>query len=687
MKIGITLGLKDNKESIWTNGIKLNVLNLVRLLKKSKKKYEVCILNSIKSDWTIKPSYLTDINIYDFSEKFMDMDLIIVMGAQVSDDDLKKFKSQGNKKVVSYKCGNNYVLHMEEALFNQSGAGNVKEEKFDSKYETSFDEIWYIPQQHENNNGYYRTLYRTNSVIVPFLWDSKDLDEALKDVDASNQRGSFKKDSKYAPKNKKVLGVMEPNLNIVKYALVPTMIAEESYRTEIGKSKIDKLMLTNAVELGKNKTFMSVVKTFDLFNDKKISAESRYQTAFIVSQHLDVVISHQLMNPLNYLYLDVAHMGYPVLHNAYMCKDLGYYYEGSDTFEGSNMLNWILENHDKNLESYKEKNQKVLNRYSINNPNLIKTYDKLIENLFNGKGNEGLSYDVMKNLYTDLDLTEVEIVKKSTEKVKIDDVIFYVIYCNDDRLDFMKRQFLELDLASNVVFFKAHTPKDSSEWIVKNDKYSSDKLQSCLRSHISAIKDFTDNYPDKRYVCVVEDDVSFLKENFKKRLLESLDSFNKNDNIDYLSIGYLPTIINIKPHIFDNNFLDNEKLSLVKNKDGVYYSFKNPKFTIWGAQTQIFPMETAKKIVNYLDKESGQEIYDFVNEHTKQTPIKQNKVLYLTPDSVFPIMFEQGLVHPPLAVENLIPSSIHMNDGFKSRLENWLKYEEMGYIKFSNYYK
>ena len=36
LKIGITIGLKDNKESIWTNGIKQNILMLTRLLKNSK---------------------------------------------------------------------------------------------------------------------------------------------------------------------------------------------------------------------------------------------------------------------------------------------------------------------------------------------------------------------------------------------------------------------------------------------------------------------------------------------------------------------------------------------------------------------------------------------------------------------------------------------------------------------------
>jgi hypothetical protein len=64
LKIGITLGLKSNTESIWTNGIKQNVLMLVELLKKSTRNYNVCILNSTNVDFTEKPNYLKDIDIH-----------------------------------------------------------------------------------------------------------------------------------------------------------------------------------------------------------------------------------------------------------------------------------------------------------------------------------------------------------------------------------------------------------------------------------------------------------------------------------------------------------------------------------------------------------------------------------------------------------------------------------------------
>lgn len=391
LKIGITLGLKNNKESIWTNGIKQNVLMLVHLLKNSKKNYEVCILNIFNVDFTEKPSYLKDIDIFYFNDKFMEMDLLISMGGQILDSDAKKFKENKDKRIVSYKCGNNYVLSMEEILFKESKTG--------SEIEQEIDELWYVPQQDEVNRGYYTTLHRTNAIIVPFVWHPKFLYEKALEIEKGYKLGVYKKSWQYEiGKEKKIIGIMEPNLNIVKFCLIPTMIVEESYRGEIGKNHIDKLRITNGEQLKTNKLFMSYVKTFDLFKDNKISAESRYQTAYVLTQHLDVLVCHQILNPLNYLYLDAVYLGYPILHNAHMCKDLGYYYEGSDTVEGAKMLDWVLTEHDNNIEEYDKRNDLVLQRYHADNEELISTYDKLIENLWNG-GNNNLEYNPETNLY------------------------------------------------------------------------------------------------------------------------------------------------------------------------------------------------------------------------------------------------------------------------------------------------
>jgi len=393
LKIGITLGLQSNTESIWTNGMKQNVLMFIHLLKQSKNGYQVCILNTIDVDFSEKkPSYLDGIDIYNFKEKFMDMDLIVMMGAQVYDADIQKFKEDKNKRFIGYKCGNNYIIHMENVMFKEN-----KKKYFE--YENTFDELWYIPQQHDTNSGFFSTLYRTNAFIVPFIWHHKFLLESVKDIEKGYVDGRYKKGYKYNPdKEKKVVGIMEPNINIVKYGLIPTMIAEESYRGEIGNKKINKVMITNSEKVKENHEFMSMIRTFDLFKDKKLSAESRYQTAFILTQHFDIIVSHQILNPLNYLYLDAAFLGYPVLHNASLCKDLGYYYENGDTKQGAKMLDYILTEHDDNLQEYHERNDLVLQRYHADNENLIETYDRLIYNLFNG-GNKDLVYNPNTNLY------------------------------------------------------------------------------------------------------------------------------------------------------------------------------------------------------------------------------------------------------------------------------------------------
>jgi hypothetical protein len=89
-------------------------------LKKSQKNYEVCLLNTMKVDFTDKPDYLKNIDIHYIDDKYKEIDLMIVMGSQVTAKILQDFKSMENKKIVSYKCGNNYILAMEDILFKEN---------------------------------------------------------------------------------------------------------------------------------------------------------------------------------------------------------------------------------------------------------------------------------------------------------------------------------------------------------------------------------------------------------------------------------------------------------------------------------------------------------------------------------------------------------------------------------------
>lgn len=388
LKIGITIDT-THINSLWVNGIQLNILFLYELLKKT---HYVCLLIAEKDGVPTKPEHLKNVDLFWVEEKMQDLDLIFIMGTELRHEVLTKFKQTPNKKVIAYRCGNSYLVTAEQILFKP----NLDNQRF---YENLFDEVWFVPQQQECNQGYFEVLHRTKALAVPFLWHHKFISKSAAIVEVEHRKNKSKKGYAYNKhKNKKVLGILEPNINLQKYCLLPAMIAEECYRKPELKEKIEKLMIGNSAKLKNHKTFLTILKTFDLYNDGKISSEQRYETTFIVTQHMDVVISHQIINALNYLYLDVAFLGYPILHNAWMCKDVGYYYEASNVQEGASKLEWILNEHDKNIESYVERNNIALNRYNIDNPKLLECYNELIHNVFNGIDNKKYIYNPATNL-------------------------------------------------------------------------------------------------------------------------------------------------------------------------------------------------------------------------------------------------------------------------------------------------
>jgi hypothetical protein len=121
IKIGITISLKDAEESFWTNGMKINILTLIRLLSRSKQNYDIYLLNTSNIDLSKRNPILNGIQLFSIEEKYREMDLLISMGSQISREILTDFKSlKSTNKVITYKCGNNYVLAIEEILFKES---------------------------------------------------------------------------------------------------------------------------------------------------------------------------------------------------------------------------------------------------------------------------------------------------------------------------------------------------------------------------------------------------------------------------------------------------------------------------------------------------------------------------------------------------------------------------------------
>ena len=373
-KIGITFDPPDSPLNMFSNGIRQNALFFNELL-----------LNIGYDSYLIVNDNRIDKadSLYGFGEgryKFTKMsdildskfDVIFQFGVDISVDILLKLR--GVSKLIQYNCGNEYIYDTEHALFGKGSKANQYTTLSD--YHPIFDQIWSIPQMSNTNLYYWKTLYRCDSIEVPFIWSPLAINQYESDCINSNI-GNLK----YRNKGKsKKLAIFEPNINVIKWFFPALLVCENAYR--IDNSNIDHTFITNINDKFNIDFLNEIIKSLDIYKDKKMSIESRYNTLYFMANHADIAVSHQLENPLNYLYLDLAWMGWPVVHNAHLCKDVGYYYEGFNYEEGGNVLLDVINNHDKNADEYLKRNREIIDRYLPINKKLQESYKILIDNLF-----------------------------------------------------------------------------------------------------------------------------------------------------------------------------------------------------------------------------------------------------------------------------------------------------------------
>lgn len=368
LNIGVTIFLKEENQSVWTNGIIQNAIFLARTLMNSEKKYNVYIVNiseikiTNKLDWDIE-KYKT-VHINEVKDK---LDLLIMLGGTLIPEDVQAIRNSGCK-VISYKCGNEYIISMENIMFN---ARTDMRPTY-----MPLDEVWIIPQMENTNSEYWRMFYRTNIITIPFVWNSMFLDKSIEEL-IKNGINPF-----YKPSEKpKRLSVFEPNINVYKFLMYPVLIAEDVYRKR--PELIETLKVTNTTEVRKNPELVHLMMQLDIVKESKASFEDRFPMPWFLATYTDVVLSHQWENPLNYAYLDAVYMKYPIVHNAHLFKDAGYYYEGFNISQGTEQLLYALTEHDKHLDVYEEKTKNIIHKYNSDNMDNVRIYDELIEKLFN----------------------------------------------------------------------------------------------------------------------------------------------------------------------------------------------------------------------------------------------------------------------------------------------------------------
>lgn len=365
LRIGITIGIRDVAESLWLNGIKQNALYLAKLFQGSIHRHQVVLLNT--TGVSITDEIPWDRKVFptlSFDAGWKGLDVLIELGGQIDWDQTTRLKDQGTK-IVSYCCGPEYVQNIEAMIFGRA--------LYDSVFVNErYDDLWVIPQIWRMNKGFFETLRRCPAREVPFVWDPLAIDSASRDLP---ERGE------YRPRgDAKRLSVIEPNVDVLKFCLYPIFIAELGYRAV--PDKVQYLHVSNADRFARDsREFIALMHHLDIVKAAKASFIGRMTTPHFLREFTDVVISHQWGLPLNYLYLECCWQGYPLVHNAELVSDLGYYYPENDLDAGAQQLVRILSRHDEAWQEYMAEQRSRIMRFHSENSQLIGVYDDLLFHL------------------------------------------------------------------------------------------------------------------------------------------------------------------------------------------------------------------------------------------------------------------------------------------------------------------
>lgn len=370
LRVGITIGLRDAAETLWNNGIKQNAVFLAEALRHCANVASVRLVNTTAVPVT--PALPWDLSRWPtcaFDEAKDALDVLIELGGQIDAAQTEHLKRRG-ARLVSYCCGFEYVHAMESILFDRPLWGSAL------FVNPRYDDIWMVPQVERASRPYFEVLRRRHARVVPFVWSPVFLAQRSRMLPHG---GVYQPQPQPQPGPRAWrLSVMEPNINVVKFCLYPILIAEEAYRA--APEAIARLQVTNTLDKAqKNAEFIALMHQLDIVRDHKAVFLGRCETPQFLAEHTDILISHQWENPLNYLYLEACWQGYPLVHNASLCPELGYYYEANDLRAGAAQVLAIIGQHDAQAAAYRTRQRAYIARYLPGEPALTAHYAQLLD--------------------------------------------------------------------------------------------------------------------------------------------------------------------------------------------------------------------------------------------------------------------------------------------------------------------
>lgn len=265
-------------------------------------------------------------------------------------------------------CGNVFVLLQEEFVFDVHHIMH--------HYMQSYITENWVMEMYDYSLDYIALLTGKPTRIVPYVWDP----DVVRTYISKNNL--FAGTNGPADNSKVNILLFEPNMSIHKNALVPILIANEYYRRNPDRLNKVYVFCGDKVLPKMNKT---VLNSLEIVKDSRLEMYGRIIMPYIVdnierhNRFLNVVVSYNLLNKLNFLHLELFDMGLPIVHNCEPYKENGLYFGDFDISKAVELIVATRESFDR--DAYKSKCLPILNRFASGNSERIGRYQQLLSTI------------------------------------------------------------------------------------------------------------------------------------------------------------------------------------------------------------------------------------------------------------------------------------------------------------------
>ena len=373
INVAITVNITDPTESFFTNGIKQNAIILRDCLIKAEVVNECYYMNFgtqkdvSKSPWNEYDKWI----INDFKEALEKIDLFINVCIFMGDGEIQAARAKG-AKVINHVMGNEYYGFMENVLFKTDHPSIIRKVK-------GMDASWISPHLYENNKALFEVLYDAPAEIGPYIWSPRFLMHHVEELKLKGYPEVYQPSGE----PQKRVATFEPNIGMNKTAIFPMIIAEKFH--EKYPNEVKKFSMFGTAHVKDKKSFLKFALDLHVNKAKKMFFEARYPITWALQKHSDIVLSHQQDCDLNYLYFDAAWLGFPVIHNAAMVPELGWYYPRFDDEKAVKHLHEVIRVFDRvpgYREEYLKNSREIISKFLPEHERNVKGYNDLIVKLF-----------------------------------------------------------------------------------------------------------------------------------------------------------------------------------------------------------------------------------------------------------------------------------------------------------------